>query len=821
VAAPVDSARQGTNITSAGTSHAINVGSPAAGTGLIVVVRFAGDPGTVTFTGYLEIALASNDASDDDMRIFTRVANGSEGATDTLTTTNSVKAAAICWEITGYGTSSGFMEVAVANPVTFTTAANSANPPQVPATPGLTKQFLFLVVAGQDGEVGAYTAAPTNYTSPGLVTANSGTGGSASSNCYMGGASRQLTATSDDAGVFTHGAATTGGMAWALAVYPLSTSKTLTHAGSPGSSETDTAVALIIAAPSDYDILPAATTNTAVALAYGSAFSISPVTETDWTNSIVSLQPFPAAETDTTFTRTRNFARSITTAAETDSAVALTYSQASDYDITFAAETDTAVALSVAQSADYDITTATEIDAAQALTQASGITIAAATETDLTNSIVPLRVFPATETDAAVAVTISAGTYYDIVTVAETDAAQPLTRSKLVTIATATETDAAQALTFAQASDYDITLVSETDLANSIVPLRVFPASETDSAQTVSVSGGAYSITHAAETDSAQARTASKSVTLPEYEATPPLPYNTITIGDTSTAIALSIAGAQSVNISPALETDAPQAVTYAQASDYDLTFATETDSAQALTYSQAGAYSLAPALEADTAGTLRAPNLTTAAETDTTVAVTFTKTIYKTLVAATETDSAQPVTYSQSADYSLAPGGETDSAGSLRVPRLLRAAETDLALSVTYSQAGAYSIAPALETDSVQTLVVPQTVSITTAGDTSAAVAITSSTAVNLIPAVETSSGVALTVHKTVTLGHAAETDQAVGIPYGGAYDILTASETDTATALLYAAMPPSGRIQTIPLGRISRTRTGRINRTKQGVIA
>jgi hypothetical protein len=814
VAAPVDSARQGTNITTAGTSHAINVGSPASGTLLVVAVRFAVAPGTVTFTGYNLIATSDVDASDDTMNIYTRVADGSEGATDTLTTANSTKLAAICWEITGAGTS-----ITVPNPATFTTAANSANPPAVAPVEG-SRTYLILAIAGQDGEVGAYTAAPTNYTSPGLVTANSGTGGAASSNCYMGGASRQVTGTGDDPGVFTHGAATAGGLAWTVAIHPPVTNKTITYAGSPGSSETDTALARRVPR-----ILPATSASSAIALTIfsGTAYDISPALETDWTNSIVALQPFPASEASSAqaLTVADPIIKSLTVATETDTAVAVTYAQASDFDLTFAAETDTAVAISVAQAADYDIVHAAETDAAQALTQASGFTITAATETDLTNSIVPLRVFPASETDTALETTISAGTYYNIVTAAETDSAQALTKSKSVTLTTATETDAAQALTFAQASDYDITLVSETDLANSIVPLRVFPASETDSAQTVSVSGGAYSITAATETDSAQARTASKAVTLPEYEATPPLPYNTITIGDTATAVALSIAGAQFVNISPALETDAPQALTYAQASDYDLTFATETDTAQTLTYSQAGAYSLAPALETDTARTPRAPNLTTATETDTTVAVTFTKTIYKILVAATETDSAQPVTYSQSADYSLAPGGETDSAGSLRVPRLVRAAETDLALSVTYSQAGAYSIAPALETDSVQTLVVPQTVSITTAGDTSTAVAITHSTAVNLIPAVETSSGVALTVHKTVTLGHAAETDQAVGIPYGGAYDILTASETDTATTLLYAAMPPSGRIQTIPLGRISRTRTGRINRTKQGVIA
>jgi hypothetical protein len=57
--------------------------------------------------------------------------------------------------------------------------------------------------------------------------------------------------------------------------------------------------------------------------------------------------------------------------------------------------------------------------------------------------------------------------------------------------------------------------------------------------------------------------------------------------------------------------------------------------------------------------------------------------------------------------------------------------------------------------------------------------------------------------------------------LPYGGAYDILTVSETNTATAIQYAAMPPSGTIQTMPSGRISRTRTGRVTKTRQGVLS
>lgn len=135
MAAPVDSARQATNISTAATSHNINVGSPVAGTLLIVMVRFAAAPGTVTFTGYTQLAASTADASDDDTRIYYRWADGTEGATDTLATTSSVKLAAISWEVTG-----------AANPATVVPGISAAvvgtvaniNPGPAPAGPDTT-----------------------------------------------------------------------------------------------------------------------------------------------------------------------------------------------------------------------------------------------------------------------------------------------------------------------------------------------------------------------------------------------------------------------------------------------------------------------------------------------------------------------------------------------------------------------------------------------------------------------------------------------------------------------------------------------------------
>lgn len=214
MAAPTDSARQGTNISTAATSHSINVGSPTEGTMLIVYVRYNTDPGTVTFTGYNSIASDSSDASNDFTQVFWRWADGAEGATDTLSTANSVKLGAICWEVTGArGEAPAISTVAVG-----TTTADTANPDSVAPTDA-PQDTLYIAMSGGDGESGAYTGAPANYGN--LTTCNSGTGGLPATNVFCGGASRQIDASSsDNPGAFTHGAHTTGWTAYTVAMRP-------------------------------------------------------------------------------------------------------------------------------------------------------------------------------------------------------------------------------------------------------------------------------------------------------------------------------------------------------------------------------------------------------------------------------------------------------------------------------------------------------------------------------------------------------------------------------------------------------------------------
>lgn len=216
MASPVDAARIATNIATAATSFAINVNSPSAGDVLIVLMRFGAAQGTITFTGYTSIANDASDAGAGSTAIYYRKADGTEGTTDTLTTVNSVKMGAICWRITG-ARDPALGAPAVSTVAIGTTTANTCDPSAVTPAGG-SRDYLFLACGTEDGEVGAFTGAPANYTN--LVAANSGTASTAGTNVLLGGASRQLTAASDDPGVFTHAAANLGWTAFTVAVLP-------------------------------------------------------------------------------------------------------------------------------------------------------------------------------------------------------------------------------------------------------------------------------------------------------------------------------------------------------------------------------------------------------------------------------------------------------------------------------------------------------------------------------------------------------------------------------------------------------------------------
>lgn len=212
---PVDSASVATSIITAGTSHGINVGSPVAGTLLIVLVRFAGAPGAVTFTGYTQIKADTSDASDDDTRIYYRLADGTEGANDTLSTGNSIKLAAIAWEVTGAADPA--VRAPEASAATVGTAAN-INPGSFSPTLGAL-DYLFITIIGMDSETATATK-PAGYLGT-AVTSNSGTAGAVATNCMIWGVSRPTSqVTTEDPAAWTSSAPANGVTAITVAVPP-------------------------------------------------------------------------------------------------------------------------------------------------------------------------------------------------------------------------------------------------------------------------------------------------------------------------------------------------------------------------------------------------------------------------------------------------------------------------------------------------------------------------------------------------------------------------------------------------------------------------
>lgn len=215
MAAPVDAARNGTNFSTAATTWAVTVGSPAAGVLLIVLLR--GSTNTITsFTGYTQLAVDVTDASDDQTLVYYRWADGTEGATDDAVWNANTKGAAICWQVTG-AVNPATTVPTISTVAVGTTTANTINPASV-APAGAPQDTLYIALGAKDG-TGAITVAPTNYSN--LTTANSGTGAGAASNLVIGGATRGLTASSsEDPGVFTHVAASNGWAAYTVAIIP-------------------------------------------------------------------------------------------------------------------------------------------------------------------------------------------------------------------------------------------------------------------------------------------------------------------------------------------------------------------------------------------------------------------------------------------------------------------------------------------------------------------------------------------------------------------------------------------------------------------------
>lgn len=205
MAFPVDQDRVTTDSATSGTSHSLNLpGSIASGDYLVAAVRC---PASTTISwpaGWTEQEQSNADASDDETSIAWRVADGTEGATITITLGTSRVLVGICYRITG------------ANGIAF--SASTVGSASQPDSPNLTdiltsaRDILWLSLGGCDDSE-TLTSGPTSYSNA-TVQGSTATG---TSGCTVYGASRQLNAASENPGAWTLGS-TSIWTAWTVAL---------------------------------------------------------------------------------------------------------------------------------------------------------------------------------------------------------------------------------------------------------------------------------------------------------------------------------------------------------------------------------------------------------------------------------------------------------------------------------------------------------------------------------------------------------------------------------------------------------------------------
>jgi hypothetical protein len=214
-----------TSVSTATTTPAYNLPTPVQiGDLLVVWARCAVGTTGITFpAGWTErfvLASQTADASDDATQLAWKMADGTEGATVSCTTTSS-KGAAIAYQLRG-----------ARNPATvgsWTSGAvgTSTTPDPGSSTPTVTgaesshqsTDYLWLWFGGWEGEQTPVppTGNPTNYTNP--IGASSGTGGAVATNCQVASARRENSTATEDPPSWTI-SASDDWMAYTVAIAP-------------------------------------------------------------------------------------------------------------------------------------------------------------------------------------------------------------------------------------------------------------------------------------------------------------------------------------------------------------------------------------------------------------------------------------------------------------------------------------------------------------------------------------------------------------------------------------------------------------------------
>jgi hypothetical protein len=441
MAFPVVEATNNNHSDSASTSHTVNLpASISAGDLLVVFFGHKDTAGGATFpAGWTKkTPERTQTGSVACMALAWRWADGTEGATITVTTANNSRNASVSYRISG-----------AINPSTQVPEenghgeanTNSPNPPSLAPTGGA-KDYLWLTAyASSHGRT--LISAPTNYTNAVGAGSNSGTG----TNVGLGTARRNLNASSEDPGAWSvNGTAIEETVSMTVAIHP----------AAGGLSATVNQVT---------------ETDTAQATAKQKVKAIEQNTETDLAQAVGRLKQLAIAQN-----------------TETDAVQAI--APAKSAAVGQVSETDTA------QPITWKITRLVnqveETDTSQTITPARRHAVAIVSETDSAQSITSKNIrLVAQVTEADVAQSITAVTGGEIIVpveqVSETDTAQAITADKIKAVAQASGTDIAQPIT--RVKILLISQVSETDLAQSLFPLKrvaVAQVIEVDFSQSVS-----------------------------------------------------------------------------------------------------------------------------------------------------------------------------------------------------------------------------------------------------------------------------------------------------------------------------------------------
>jgi hypothetical protein len=179
-------------------------------------VGLDGSTDRLTHTGWTSLAESTSDS--EYRYILGRIADGTEGATASFTSSATESCSANTYLITGNRNGLTSSEIAVSSVVNYTSTTTTADPPSLTPSWGSAENLWFGLVITNDSNITSIVSYPTNY-DLGQLTNINGSGGGGNSRQAIMSAARLLTASTEDPGAFTWTTARRAG-AYTIAVRP-------------------------------------------------------------------------------------------------------------------------------------------------------------------------------------------------------------------------------------------------------------------------------------------------------------------------------------------------------------------------------------------------------------------------------------------------------------------------------------------------------------------------------------------------------------------------------------------------------------------------